>query len=181
MIDVDLIYSTLDDVYGSENILDILVEFEAVFDDLDLYVYKNWKKGEIVEGPKIDRYWITVSLMYPYKLMPDPEGAMRLIDHGCKVYMGKDVLRHVAKIQGEESYKVDEKGKLHAKLVESPVWIVKITMPRHFVDDKKTEKIQAGNTSIDLDDVGDAYDENLDSEEVAKGNAADETIQQQNT
>jgi hypothetical protein len=181
MIDIDLIYTTLDDVYSSENILDILVEFERVFDELDIYVYKNWIKGEIVEGPKVDRYWITVTLMYPHKLMPDPEAGKRLIDHGCKIWWGEDTLKQVGKIKGEESYEVDEKGRLNAKIVESPVWLVKISMPRHFVDEKKTEKVQTGNTSIDLDDVTDAYDENLNSDEVAKGNAADETTQQQNT
>jgi hypothetical protein len=117
--------------------------------------------------------------MYPYKLMPDPEGAMRLIDHGCKVYMGKDVLKHVAKITGQESYETDKEGKLRAKVIESPVWLVKVTMPRHFVDAIQTDKVQAGDTSIDMDAVTDAYDENLNDEEAAKGNAADETQQQQ--
>lgn len=178
MIDIDLIYTTLDDVYGSENVLDILVEFERVFDELDIYVYKNWQKGEVVEGPKIDRYWITVSLMYPYKLMPDPEGAMRLIDHGCKVFMGKDTLKHVAKIKDQESYETDpETGKLRAKVIESPVWVVKVIMPRHFVDEKQTDKVQAGNSSIDMDAVTDAYDESLNDDEAAKGNAADEAQQ----
>jgi len=178
MIDIDLIYTTLDDVYGNENVLDILVEFERVFDELDVYVYKNWLKGEIVEGPKIDRYWITVSLMYPEKLMPDPEGAMRLIDHGCKVWMGKDTLKHVAKITGDDSLEQDpETGKQQAKIIESPVWIVKVTMPRHFVDEVQTDQVQAGDTTIDMDAVSDAYDENLNSDEAAKGNAADETEQ----
>ncbi len=180
MIDVDLIYTTLDDVYGSENVLDILVEFERVFDELDIYVYKNWLKGEIVEGPKIDRYWITVTLMYPYKLMPDPDGAMRLIDHGCKVWMGQDTLKHVAKVEGADTLERNEEtGKLEAKVIESPVWVVKVTMPRHFVDEIQTDKVQAGDTSIDMDAVTDAYDENLNSDEAAKGNAADETEQQQ--
>ncbi len=178
MIDIDLIYTTLDDVYGSENVLDILVEFERVFDELDVYVYKNWQKGEVVEGPKIDRYWITVTLMYPYKMMPDPEGAMRLIDHGCKVFMGKDTLKHVAKITDQESYAPDpETGKLRAKIIESPVWVVKIIMPRHFVDEKQTDKVQAGNNGIDMDAVTDAYDESLNDDEAAKGNAADEAQQ----
>lgn len=179
MIDIDLIYTTLDDVYGSENVLDILVEFERVFDELDIYVYKNWLKGEVVEGPKIDRYWITVTLMYPYKLMPDPEGAMRLIDHGCKVLMGKDTLKHVAKITGPESYETNEEtGKLEEKVIESPVWLVKITMPRHFVDEIQTNKVQANSSDIDMDAVTDAYDENLNDDEAAKGNASDEAQQQ---
>lgn len=181
MIDVDLIYSTLDDAYSSENILDILVEFERTLDELDMYVYKNWLKGEIVEGPKVDRYWITVTLMYPRKFMPDPEGALRLTDHGCKVWFGEDTLKHVAKITGPDSFETDEDGKQTAKIIRSPVWLVKITMPRHFVDEKQIEQVQANGSVIDMDDVTDAYDENLDGEEAAKGNAADETTEQQNT
>ena len=177
MIDIDTIYTTLDDVYGSENVLDILIEFERVFDTLDIYVYKNWLKGEIVEGPKIDRYWITVTLMYPYKLMPDPEGAMRLIDHGCKVEMGNDTLKQVVKIKGPESYEQNEKGELQPKLAENKVWLVKIVMPRHFVDEINAEREEVGGQSIDMDDVSQAYDQDLNSDEAAKGNAADETEQ----
>jgi hypothetical protein len=177
MIDIDTIYTTLDDVYGSENVLDILVEFERIFDQLDIYVFKNWIKGEIVEGPKIDRYWITVTLMYPYKMMPDPAGAERLMDRGCKVWYGQDTLQHVAKIKGPESYEKDEEGKLEPKLIKSPVWTVKVTMPRHFVDEIQTNKVEAGDHTIDMDEVTSAYDENLNDSEVAKGNATDETQQ----
>jgi hypothetical protein len=181
MIEIDTIYTTLDDIYGSDNVLDILIEFERVFDQLDIYVFKNWSKGEVVEGPKVDRYWITVTLMYPYKLMPDPEGARRLIDHGCKVWFGKDILKHVAKIQGPESYERDRDGSLEPKIIKSPVWLVKVTMPRHFVDEIQTDKIQAGNVDIDMDDVTSAYDENLNDDEVAKGNSNEENDSNQET
>lgn len=184
MIDIDTIYSTLDDVYSSENILDILVEFERVFDDLDVYVYKNWIKGEIVEGPKIDRYWITVTLMYPYKLMPDPEGALRLTDHGCKVVYSQDELKYVGRVTAEDQAtdadRTNQMGKIEPKLLKSKVWLVEVTMPRHFVDEDKTNKEQAGNSDVDMDTVSDAYDENLNDDEAAKGNAADETTQQEN-
>jgi hypothetical protein len=173
MIDIDTIYTTLDDVYGSENVLDILIEFERVFDQLDLYVYKNWDRGEIVEGPKIDRYWITVTLMYPYKMMPDPDGAMRLIDHGCKVSYKEDMIKHIAKIE----YDADAHGIIQdpdKRIIKSKVWLVEVIMPRHFVDEVQTNKVDVNGTTIDLEDVTDAYDENLDSEEAAKGNAADE-------
>ena len=175
MIDIDTIYTTLDDVYGSENVLDILIEFERVFDTLDIYVYKNWLKGEIVEGPKIDRYWITVTLMYPYKMMPDPEGAMRLIDHGCKVWMGQDQFKTVSSIQGPESYESADGGELKPKIKSTKVWLVKISMPRHFVDEITVEKEEVGGTSIDMDDVTQAYDEDLNSSELAKGGGSNET------
>lgn len=178
MIDIDLIYTTLDDAFGSENVLDILVEFERVFDQLDMYVFKNWQKGEIVEGPKIDRYWITVTLMYPHKMMPDPDGALRLIDHGCKVWYSEDTLKHVGKIE----LGADEHGREQdpdKRIIESKVWLVKVTMPRHFVDEMKTDKADVNGQKIDMEDVSDAYDENLTDEEAAKGKAADEQTQEQ--
>ena len=36
----------------------------SVLDNLNVYAYKNLLKGEAVEGPKIERYWVTVTLMY---------------------------------------------------------------------------------------------------------------------
>ena len=107
-------------------------------------------------------------------MMPDPEGAMRLMDHGCKVWYGQDTLNHVAKIKGPESYERSEDGQLEPKLIKSPVWTVKITMPRHFVDEIQTQKVDVGNSKIDMEDVSSAYDENLNDAEAAKGNAADE-------
>ena len=174
MINADLIYTTLDGAFSNENVLDILMEFEKTFDTLDMYVYKNWIKGEIVEGPEISRYWVTVTLMYPYKLMPDPAGAERLMDHGCKVSYGKDILKYVGKIVGQDSYETDENGKLKAKLLETPVWLVKVEMPRHFVDEIQTDKVDTYNGTVDMDDVTGAYDENLDDQQTAKGNAANE-------
>lgn len=180
MIDIDTIYTTLDSAFSSDNVLDILMEFERTLDDLDMYVFKNWLKGEIVDGPKIDRYWITVTLMFPYKLMPDPAGAERLIDHGCKVWYGKDELKHVGKIEGAESYAPDpETGEPTAKILSSPVWLVKITMPRHFVDEMQTDKLDTNGGTVDMEDVSNAYDENLNDDEAAKGNANEENTEQQ--
>jgi hypothetical protein len=176
MIDIDTIYTTLDSAFSSDNVLDILMEFERTLDDLDIYVFKNWIKGEVVEGPEIDRYWITVTLMYPYKLMPDPAGAERLINHGCKVWYGKDQLKYVAKIQGQESYEQNEKtGELTAKILKSPVWLVKITMPRHFVDEMQTDKVETSTGTVDMEDVSNAYDQSLNDDDAAKGNANEET------
>jgi hypothetical protein len=103
---------------------------------------------------------------------------MRLIDHGCKVWMGKDKLKHVVKIAGPESYETNDDGKLRAKIIETDVWLVKVTMPRHFIDEVNTEKEEVGNSQVDMDDVSDAYDEDLNSDELAKGNSTDDTDQE---
>ena len=112
--------------------------------------------------------------------MPDPEGALRLTDHGCKVIYSQDILKYVGKVNDELGTETNEQNKVQPKLLKSKVWLVEITMPRHFVDEDKTSKEQAGNSDVDMDAVSDAYDENLNDDEAAKGNAADETTQQQN-
>lgn len=37
-------------LYVTENTLETLMDFERVLDELDTYVFKNWIKGELVEG-----------------------------------------------------------------------------------------------------------------------------------
>jgi hypothetical protein len=59
-----------------------LLDFERVLDEADLYAYKNWLLGELVQGPDIGKYSVTCVFMWPYKLMPDPRGAKRLATIG---------------------------------------------------------------------------------------------------
>ena len=77
-------------IHKSTSLLDALLEFEKALDEMGLYTYKNWDKGEIVEGPKISRYWIETTLMYPLNEMPDPTGGQRLLGYDCKVSYKKE-------------------------------------------------------------------------------------------
>ena len=78
-VELQQIKDALDSIVDSSSNLDVLMEFEEVLDALHVYSYANWADGEILAGPEVTRYWITVSLLYPYKKMPDPDGALRLI------------------------------------------------------------------------------------------------------
>ena len=49
-----------------------------------------------------------------------------------------------------------------------PVWLVKIQMPRHFVNEFNADNITINGEEIDLADVTDAYDEKLDSKSAVK-------------
>ena len=51
----------------------MLLEFEGVPDNIQLYAHKNWDKGEVVAGPNLGRYFIEVALMYEEKDMSDPD------------------------------------------------------------------------------------------------------------
>ena len=89
-MDQNYILDTLKQNISKKSALDTLMDMERVLDNLNIYAYKNWIEGEIVEGPNIDRYWVTVTLMYHQAQMPDPEGAMRLTKNGCKVYFAEE-------------------------------------------------------------------------------------------
>jgi len=119
-------------IYMSESSLKTLMDFERVLDELDIYAFKNWKKGELIEGPVRHRHWVECTFMWPQKLMPDPDGGKRLLEYRAKVEYIKDTLKTPVKI---ESYSDFRPGTKKAKLREDPVWTVKIQMPREVIED----------------------------------------------
>ena len=88
-IDFISIVDTIKGIYMSDGSMSTLLDFERVLDEADLYAFKNWLIGELVQGPVNGRYSTTCTFMWPYKLMPDPRGALRLINIGCKVKIAK--------------------------------------------------------------------------------------------
>ena len=47
----------------SDSALNTLMDFERVIDELDIYVFKHWKQGELVQGPKYEKYFVTCTFM----------------------------------------------------------------------------------------------------------------------
>jgi hypothetical protein len=80
--DIKDIIQNIEQIYGSNNALNILKDFERVLDELDVYVYDNWMDGEIVSGPHEKRYFIECVFMWPKDQMPEPKGGMALIEYG---------------------------------------------------------------------------------------------------
>jgi hypothetical protein len=167
MIDDNEIAKTLKKIYDTDTSLDMLLEFEEVLDTLHIYAYKNWIIGEVAGGPEISRYWVEVTLMYPYKQMPDPDGALRLIKHGCYVYYGKYKYRVSKEIETPDDLELTVTGSSTSKRKPKKeiiqVWLVKISMPRHFVDEFDSEKVKINGAEIDMSAVTDAFDKGLDS------------------
>ena len=121
MKEIEELKDTLDSLVDSSNDLNILIEFEEVLDNLNIYSYKNWEFGEVIAGPEVTKYWITVTLMYPYKMMPDPDGAMRLTKHGARVFFGKETFIEPKKIESPDDLMApDENGKRKPLRVKKP-------------------------------------------------------------
>jgi len=150
-------------IYMSEGSLLTLLDFERVLDELDLYAFKNWIIGELVSGPEISKYRVSCIFMWPEKLMPDPRGARRLLPFDCEVKYMKKKIRIPIKIEDPSDYRP---GTHKAKIIERPVWLVEITMPKALMSDIRTGSIELEDQEIDLQDLDDAYEQDLDKEEL---------------
>jgi len=162
------IYKNLDNIHRSPNVIDTLTEIDRVLDRMDVYAYENWIKGEIVDGPFVERHWVELTLMYPAKMMPNPDAAMRLIANGCKVKFGKDQLTTFAKVESPQDLVTTKEGERIPRLVKKTVWLVTIRMPVSLID---VSEDVSDVDDIDQDSVETAYDEELDGEEGMQANA----------
>lgn len=127
MYDILDVIKNVSDLYENNTSLAILKDFERVIDELDIYAYENWEDGELAYGPQVDRHWITAAFMWPKEKMPNPVGAKRLVDLGCKVKYEKSHLVEPREIKTPDDYRPGtRKGKLDRK----PIWIVEIQMPK---------------------------------------------------
>ncbi len=149
------------DIYMSEGSLTTLLDFERVLDEVDIYAFKNWEIGELVAGPEIGKYRVACTFMWPLKLMPDPRGARRLLPFDCEVEYQKKEIKIPIKINDPSDYRPGEKK---AKLMTKEVWLVEITMPKALINDIRTGSIEMEDQDIDLDELDQAYEQDLDKE-----------------
>ena len=147
MADIKDIIANIENVYGSNNSLNLLKDFERVIDELDTYVYDNWIDGELVQGPVESRYWVQCTFMWPKEKMPEPQGGKRLLDYGCKVQFAETKLAKVRKIKKPDDIRP---GTRKGKIDQEDVWMVKITMPKKLMND-----INRGYRNLDKNKVED--------------------------
>jgi hypothetical protein len=130
MQDIYDVIENVNSIYDSNSSFEVLKDFERVIDELDIYVYKNWKDGELVSGPKITRHWVSCSFMWPVEKMPDPVGGKRLLDYDCKVRFGKDYIIKPRKIRDPNDIRP---GTKKGKLDKQSIWLVQIDMPKKLI------------------------------------------------
>lgn len=147
MADIKDIIQNIETIYGSNNSLQLLKDFERVLDELDVYVYDDWIDGELVEGPKESRYFVECTFMWPRNKMPEPKGGKRLLDYGCKVQFAESSVSKVRKIKTPDDIRP---GTRKGKIDHMPVWMVKITMPKKLMHD-----INRGYTELDKNKIED--------------------------
>lgn len=167
--DVDFvsIISTVKGIMTSDGSMSTVLDFERVLDEADLYAFRNWISGELVQGPDVGRYSVKCTFMWPYDLMPDPRGAKRLTNIGCKVEFAKSKIEVPVEILDYDDF---VPGTRYPKMHERKVWFVRIEIPLELMDNIKEGSIDLADSTIDLEEIEDAYSKDLDKEGMQQDN-----------
>ena len=163
------------DIYMSEGSLLTLLDFERVLDELDIYAFKNWMMGELVAGPEVTKYRVACTFMWPEKLMPDPRGALRLLPFDCKISYKKTMMKIPMRITDPSDYRP---GTHKAKIMEKKIWLVEIVIPKALMSDIRTGSIELEDQDVDLEDLDQAYEQDLDQDSYQNEEQADNAQQQ---
>jgi len=132
MHDIVDVIKNLQTLTVNDSSFKILKDFERVIDELDVYVYKNWEEGELLAGPDVGRYLVTCKFLWDENAMPDPDGAARLTDYGCKVSYEKAKMMVPRKVHKPSDFRPGtKKGKIDAH----PIWVITISMPKKLMQD----------------------------------------------
>jgi hypothetical protein len=150
-------------IMTSDGTMSTLLDFERVLSEADIYAYKNWELGELVDGPIIRRYEVICTFMWPSGIMPDPRGAKRLLPLGCTIKFKKTTLKVPVEIKDSSDFKP---GTHYPKLIDRKVWLVNIIMPKALMNDIREGSVDLAGQTIDLEDLDDAYAKDYDTDSL---------------
>ena len=139
----------IQNLYDSPHLLDILIEFENLIDNIGMYAYTGWMDGEIINGPIIKKYYITVWVRY--ESMPDPAPIRRMM------------IKKFITVMEPETKGDKDKNK---------PWIVKVSVPKSLFSSLSLDSFQDYAEDIDVDAVTDAVEDGV----VNTSNTAEEDL-----
>lgn len=117
---------------NSGNIQATLIQIEDFLDSNNIYAFDNWFEGIIWDGPNISRYWIDLTLKYPYTLMPQPKAIERFIDMGVIASFKKSSEFIATDVQDSSDLNpVTRKPNEE----ENDIWLIKLKIPRRLIQD----------------------------------------------
>jgi len=174
-MDIKQNLKSIKQIYMSDASISMLCDFERVLDSMDFYTFPNWRIGELVEGPIVNRYWVKCTFMWPFDRMPDPAAAKRLLPYGAKVVYKKDVVQMPVSIRSPADIRP---GSHKGKLVDFPIWHVEILMPKKLMGDIKQGSVDIAGEEVDLADLQSSIEKGL-TDQSSKNNSQEEPESQE--
>lgn len=180
---------TIQNLYDQAGLLDILVSVEEYLDNMDLYAYKNWIEGEVVEGPIVSKYWVELTLKYTKDVFPDPRGALIFENQGTVITIKKDYeVKPIQHPRSEEDMQIvatsygTGAGKL-PKDVREPVLLVRFRIPRRLVDPASFDEYKLNSNDFNQNPLTPSDEgaeepapEEMDPNAGAEGEAGDDEM-----
>lgn len=172
-VDYVSIIDNIKGIFTSDGSMAVLLDFERCLDEANLYAYKNWELGELVQGPTVKKYTVSCIFMWPYKLMPDPRGAKHLLNLDCRIKVKLTHIKVPVQVTGYEDLLP---GTNYPRMIKKKVWLFFIEMPKELMDDIREGSIDLAGQSIDLSDLEDSYTEDLQQEETGEAQPVDQSM-----
>lgn len=172
------IVDTIKHLYMSDGSMVTLMDFDRVLDELDIYSFRNWTLGELISGPEVARYSVSCTFLWPYKLMPDPRAAKRLLPFGCTVTFKQSTMQAPLVIKSADDFRP---GTKKSKFVTMKIWLVAITVPKNLIADVRAGAAELEDQQLDLDDLNLAYDVDENNETINNDiNSFNDELESQN-
>ena len=167
MIDVEI----LEKIENNPHLKNVLVSLEDVLDNFDIYVYKNWYKGRLVNGPLFRRHWISIILEFDDNERPDPLFAERIEPLGIKI----SVKKHKIQLRGPKPKQlIKPLGSPIENNIENEdnqefkiVWLVELMFPKRLIGDVTGLDLEQYDQHFDLTDLEQANEQNIDNTAAA--------------
>lgn len=171
--DLNSIKSTLVNISKGNDILDMLLEFERTLDNAQVFAYKNWINGELVQGPEIDRYWFKVVWMYPRSMMPDPDAGLRLTKLGARIHFKKGIFKKPVKVRGPQDWSSIETKQ--AKMADHEIWLVTIELPIKYINRglDHAEQVFQNDLNSSNEELADAFNQSYSDGDAGASDMGD--------
>jgi hypothetical protein len=163
----------LEKIENNPHLKDILVSLEDVLDNFDIYVYKNWYKGILVNGPLFRRHWISIILEYDLDSKPDPLFAERVEPLGIKINTKKRIIKLqqpkpqlLVKPLGTEDSLTDLNNQEEKET--KTTWLVELMFPKRLIGDVTGLDLEQYDQHFDLSDLEQAEEQNIDNTAMAE-------------
>ena len=128
---------------NSRNMQATLIQIEDFFDSNNLYAFNNWFEGLVWDGPNVDRYWIELTLQYPFELMPEPRAMLRFGEMGVTYDFEQTTVKVPIKVKNPND--LDPMTR-KPKEEEKKRWLVTLRIPRHLIEDPMPDETQEVDT-----------------------------------
>jgi len=171
MNNVDKALQVIKRIDDSPDLVDVMIGIEDYLDRNDMYAFKNWILGELVDGPRVKPYWVIATFKWKYKKMPDPMGGVRLLPHGTKIKYSVDVENVPQPIVKPGDY---QDGTHKPKIKGEKIWLVELMIPRRFIENLETEIMDLYDDRVDdMETIEDAEAEGKTEDDMVAGSELD--------